>query len=83
MQEWGLAGMALTGSLGRWQLARAAEKQAMQAARSALRYWDCFQPSADTMMLDRAISGHYWNMVALKAHTDFSDQVTLLTGATA
>ena len=30
-----LAGMALTGSLGRWQLARAAEKQAMQAAEQA------------------------------------------------
>lgn len=69
---------------GRFDFAHSeVHKQAMQAARSALRYWDCFQPSADTMMLDRAISGHYWNMVALKAHTDFSDQVTLLTGATA
>lgn len=58
-------------------------KEAMQAAKGSLRYWDCFQPSADTMMLDRAISGHYWNMVALKAHTDFSPQVQQLTGTAA
>ncbi len=54
--------------------------QAVQAARGALRHWDSFQPSADTMMLDRAVGGHYWNMVALKTHTDFSDQVNQLTG---
>lgn len=49
--------------------------QTVSALKGALKYWDSFQPSADTMMINRAVSGHYWNMVALKVDDNFKPQV--------
>lgn len=53
-------------------------QQAVAAIKDSLKYWDSFQPSADTMMINRAVSGHYWNMVSLKVIDDFSPQVERL-----
>lgn len=41
-------------------------------AKESLKYWQKFQPSAKTMMLDRTISGQYWNLVNLGAKIDLS-----------
>lgn len=42
-------------------------------ARKSLKYWDAFQPSADTMLVNRAIGGHYWTMKELGVNTAFRD----------
>ncbi len=31
-------------------------------AKRHWKYWPAFQPSADTLLVQRTISGHYWNM---------------------
>jgi hypothetical protein len=31
---------------------------------------DRLQPPADTLLLSRALNGHYWNLVRLKARLD-------------
>ncbi|ELA08134.1 hypothetical protein MOMA_06221 [Moraxella macacae 0408225] len=41
-------------------------------AKKSLKYWQKFQPSAKTMMLDRTISGQYWNLVNLGVKIDLS-----------
>lgn len=41
-------------------------------AKTSLKYWQKFQPSAKTMMLDRTISGQYWNLVNLGVTIDLS-----------
>ncbi len=38
----------------------------------ALKYRGEFQPSGYTLMSNRTVSGHYWNLMALKVNTDFS-----------
>ena len=43
--------------------------------RSALKYFGQFQPSATTMMLDRTVSGQYWNLVNLGVEIDLSPLV--------
>lgn len=43
--------------------------------RSSLKYFSQFQPSAMTMMLDRTISGQYWNLVNLGVDIDLSPLV--------
>ena len=49
--------------------------QTVGALKRSLKYWDSFQPSADTMMINRAVSGHYWNMVSLKVIENFRPHV--------
>lgn len=42
-------------------------------AKKSLSYWDVFKPSPDTLMLNRTISGHYWNLIHLKVKDNYSD----------
>ncbi|HEX5360244.1 MAG TPA: AarF/ABC1/UbiB kinase family protein [Fluviicoccus sp.] len=46
-------------------------EQVLGKAKSLIKYWDSFQPSAETMMINRAIGGHYWNLVHLGVHSNF------------
>ena len=46
--------------------------QAIAKGRESLKYWQSFQPSPTTMMLDRTISGQYWNLVNLGVKIDLS-----------
>lgn len=39
--------------------------------RKSFQYWDSFMPSAQTMMINRTVSGHYWNMIHLKVNDNF------------
>lgn len=41
--------------------------------RKSLKYWDAFQPSPDTLLVDRAIGGHYWTLKQLGVNTAFRD----------
>jgi len=41
--------------------------------KKSLKYWDLFKPSPDTLMVNRTISGHYWNLIQLKVNDDLSD----------
>ena len=43
-------------------------EQVLKQIKSLMKYWDSFQPSAETMMVNRAIGGHYWNFVNLGVH---------------
>ncbi|AOA57223.1 ABC1 kinase family protein [Acinetobacter larvae] len=45
----------------------------MRLVKKSLKYWDVFKPSPDTLMVNRTISGHYWNLIHLKVHDDLSD----------
>ena len=45
----------------------------VRQARKSLKYWDAFQPSADSMMVDRAIGGHYWTLKQLGVNAAFRD----------
>ena len=45
-------------------------EQVLAKIKSLMKYWDSFQPSADTMMVNRAIGGHYWNFVNLGVHVN-------------
>ena len=42
-------------------------------AKQSLKYWDLFKPSPDTLMVNRTVSGHYWNLIHLKVNDDLSD----------
>lgn len=48
-----------------------AHHDAVDLLKKSLKYWDSFQPSPETMMLNRTISGHYWNMINLKVKDNF------------
>ena len=48
-----------------------AHHEAVVMAKKSLKYWDSFLPSAETMMLNRTISGQYWNMISLKVNDNF------------
>ncbi|MBZ5486821.1 AarF/ABC1/UbiB kinase family protein [Halomonas aquamarina] len=39
---------------------------------------DRLQPPADTLLLSRALNGHYWNLVRLKARLDMHERATPL-----
>ena len=41
---------------------------------------DGLQPPADTLLLSRALNGHYWNLVRLKARLDMHDRTQPLLG---
>ena len=45
--------------------------EAITQMRTSLKYFGQFQPSATTMMLDRTVSGQYWNLVNLGVEIDF------------
>lgn len=47
-------------------------KDAMRLIPEVMRYMDRLQPPADTMYVDRLITGHYWNLVHLGAVVDVS-----------
>lgn len=49
--------------------------EAIAQMRTALKYFGQFQPSATTMMLDRTVSGQYWNLVNLGVEIDLSPLV--------
>ena len=40
--------------------------------KKSLKYWDVFKPSPDTLMINRTISGQYWNLIHLKVHDNFN-----------
>lgn len=48
-----------------------AHHEAVALVKKSLKYWDSFQPSAETMMINRTLSGHYWNMIHLKVKDNF------------
>ena len=48
---------------------------AIALMRTSLKYFGQFQPSATTMMLDRTVSGQYWNLVNLGVEIDLSPLV--------
>lgn len=48
-------------------------EEVVSRARKSLKYWDAFQPSADTILVNRAIGGHYWTMKELGVNTAFRD----------
>ena len=50
--------------------------EAIAQMRTSLKYFNQFQPSAVTMMLDRTVSGQYWNLVNLGVTVDLSPLVT-------
>lgn len=50
-----------------------AHHDGMQLVKKSLKYWDVFKPSPDTLMVNRTISGHYWNLIHLKVHDNLVD----------
>ncbi len=49
--------------------------EAIAQMRTSLKYFGQFQPSATTMMLDRTVSGQYWNLVNLGVEINLSPLV--------
>ena len=43
-----------------------AHHDGVELVKSSLKYWDVFKPSPDTLMVNRTVSGHYWNLIHLK-----------------
>ena len=41
--------------------------------KPSLKYWDVFKPSPDTLMVNRTVSGHYWNLIHLKVNDNLTD----------
>jgi predicted unusual protein kinase regulating ubiquinone biosynthesis (AarF/ABC1/UbiB family) len=50
-----------------------AHHDGMELIKPSLKYWDVFKPSPDTLMVNRTVSGHYWNMIHLKMHDNLND----------
>lgn len=50
-----------------------AHHDGVKLTKQSLKYWDSFRPSPDTLMVNRTVSGHYWNMIHLKVDDDLSD----------
>lgn len=50
-----------------------AHHDGVELVKSSLKYWDVFKPSPDTLMVNRTVSGHYWNMIHLKVQDNLSD----------
>ncbi|WP_230659618.1 ABC1 kinase family protein [Psychrobacter sp. I-STPA10] len=49
--------------------------EVMEQLKESLKYLNQFQPSATTMMVDRTVSGQYWNLVNLGVSVDFLEDV--------
>lgn len=45
----------------------------MRLVKKSLKYWDVFKPSPYTLMVNRTVSGHYWNLIHLKVHDNLND----------
>ncbi|WP_104491956.1 ABC1 kinase family protein [Acinetobacter indicus] len=50
-----------------------AHHDGMELMKPSLKYWDVFKPSPDTLMVNRTVSGHYWNLIHLKVHDNLND----------
>ena len=50
-----------------------AHHDGVKLVKQSLKYWDVFKPSPDTLMVNRTISGHYWNLIHLKVNDNLSD----------
>lgn len=50
-----------------------AHDDGVELVKSSLKYWDVFKPSPDTLMVNRTISGHYWNLIHLKVHDNLNN----------
>ena len=53
--------------------ANSAHRDAVVLIKKSLKYWDCFQPSPETLMINRTFSGHYWNLIQLKVFDNLND----------
>ncbi|RKW97928.1 AarF/ABC1/UbiB kinase family protein, partial [Corynebacterium diphtheriae] len=47
-----------------------AHHDGVELIKPSLKYWDVFKPSPDTLMVNRTISGQYWNLIHLKVKDD-------------
>ena len=50
-----------------------AHHDGVELVKTSLKYWDVFKPSPDTLMVNRTISGQYWNLIHLKVKDDLTD----------
>ena len=50
-----------------------AHHDGVELVKCSLKYWDVFKPSPDTLMVNRTVSGHYWNLIHLKVHDNLND----------
>jgi predicted unusual protein kinase regulating ubiquinone biosynthesis (AarF/ABC1/UbiB family) len=50
-----------------------AHHDGVELVKSSLKYWDVFKPSPDTLMVNRTISGQYWNLIHLKVKDNLND----------
>ncbi len=50
-----------------------AHHDGVELVKNSLKYWDVFKPSPDTLMVNRTVSGHYWNLIHLKVHDNLND----------
>ena len=53
--------------------ANSSHHDAMELVKPSLKYWDLFKPSPETLMVNRTISGQYWNLINLKVHDNLND----------
>lgn len=47
----------------------------VRLARQSLKHWEAFRASPDTMLVDRAVGGHYWTLKQLGVNTAFREQL--------
>ena len=50
-----------------------AHHDGVKLVKKSLKYWDTFKPSPDTLMVNRTISGQYWNLIHLKVNDNLND----------
>ena len=50
-----------------------AHHDGVELIKPSLKYWDVFKPSPDTLMVNRTVSGHYWNLINLKVNDNLND----------
>ena len=50
-----------------------AHHDGVKLVKKSLKYWDTFKPSPDTLMVNRTISGQYWNLIHLKVNDNLNN----------
>ena len=50
-----------------------AHHDGVKLVKKSLKYWDTFKPPPDTLMVNRTISGQYWNLIHLKVNDNLND----------
>ncbi len=50
-----------------------AHHDGVKLVKKSLKYWDVFKPSPDTLMVNRTVSGQYWNLIHLKVKDNLND----------